>query len=72
MIRDWIYRWKRARALKHLCNAWYYMFKKNHRGDVWTDGGFAAINPIDQGDAWAEDILQERFWEMYTGRQWIS
>jgi len=59
-IEDWVYRWKHARALLHLGNAWYYVFKKN-----------IANGHSDAGDKAAEDILQGRFWEMYTGKPWV-
>jgi len=52
LIQDWMYRWRRSRALLRLGNAWYYMFKKGlfHR---------------DADDAEAADILERLFWDMY-------
>ncbi len=67
-VQSLIYRWKYARALKHLGNAWYYMFKKNHQGSFLFPRGISG--PVDTGDVWAEDVLQDRFWEMYTGKKW--
>jgi hypothetical protein len=67
-IEDWVYRWKHARALLHLGNAWFYMFKKNHPSRVLLPGD---TNPIDAGDRLAEDILQALFWEMHSGKPWV-
>ena len=63
-ITDWVYRWRRARALLHLGNAWHYMLKKNIASKrlAYLDQG---LGYIDQGDVAAEGILSERFREMH-------